>query len=222
MGTNSVTGSFGGSGNYTVATSAPLTVTIAPVVTPGYTITANPPSLTTHHAGSTGTSMLTFLPVGGYSGTFTLVCNNLPANASCQFMQNGTASSTIVMSGNNQPVLVDLNVITSTMAHSATPGSVFSGKAPLLLNCGLFALIVLGRSRKSLRGAVTLCGSLLMGALLLGGLTGCAGGFGVATTPLGTSVATVTATASATSVGGGGSTATPTSLNLTITITIIQ
>ncbi len=218
VGSNSVTGSYSGGGNYTASTSAPTTVTIASNVTPGYTITANPASLTIH-AGSTGTSMLTFLPVGGYTGTFTIACNNLPANAACQFLQNGVAANTIVMTGNNQPVLVILNVITSTVvAESITPAKPMGTKTPLIVNCGLVALLILGRRKKSLRGAITFCGSLFLGALLLGGLSGCAGGgFGVHSTPLGTSVATVTATA--TTTGSGSSPSSPgSSLNLTITI----
>jgi hypothetical protein len=214
-GTNSITTGYGGNGNYTSANSASsVTVTIAP---PGYTITANPNTMTIH-AGSTGNTVLTFTPFGGFAGTFMVACNGLPANAVCNFTQNGQANNTVVMTGNNQPIPVNLAIVTD-MPHAALePISPFGPKATglaLILPCGVLGLLAFGKRRKALPKMLSLTVLMFLGLLGSIGLSGCAGGFGTTSTPLGNANVVVTATATAT-------TSANTSQNFSMTITIIQ
>lgn len=223
VGADAVTATFVGNNNYTSATSAPTTVTITP---PTYTITADPPSLTIH-AGQTGTTVLTFTPVGGYTGTFTIACNGLPANAACQFLQSGVSNAVVVMNGSNQPVRATLNLMTSVPTATALaarpPSSSLPGEPPVyafLLPAGLLALAGSIRHRKRLGRFGSLLALTLAAGATLTGLSGCGGGgFGVTATPAGQAVVQVTASASAVSTpgtGNGGSTAP--ALNLSITI----
>jgi hypothetical protein len=76
-------------------------------VTPSYTVTANPATLTIVQ-GQSGTTVLTFTPVGGFAGTVSLSCSGLPANADCVFVPTQA-----VMTGNDQVVTVTLTVNTT-------------------------------------------------------------------------------------------------------------
>ena len=80
-GTAIITAIYGGDTNFTGSTSAPLTETI---VTPGFTTTANPTSLTIPFQGS-GTVSLTITPQGGFTGPVNFACGTLPAYFSCSF-----------------------------------------------------------------------------------------------------------------------------------------
>ena len=80
-GTVYITASYGGAANFTGSTTAPLTET---VVTPGFTATANPTSLTIPFAGS-GTVTFTITAQGGLTGPVNFACGMLPAYFSCSF-----------------------------------------------------------------------------------------------------------------------------------------
>jgi large repetitive protein len=98
-------------GQFTVtATTGELTAaafTLTNTQPPGYTVSANPTSLTITQ-GQSGSTTLTLTPVGGFSGTISLSCTGLPANADCTF-----APSQAVLTGNNQPVMATLTVNTA-------------------------------------------------------------------------------------------------------------
>jgi hypothetical protein len=131
VGTDTVTATYAATGNFAASTSAPmtLTVTAAPVApVGGYTVSANPTSLTVA-AGQTATTNLTFTPTGGYSGTIAFSCSNLPTNATCAF-----ASKQVTLTGSNQSVNLGLTI--NTAAQQA------SRQAPQSpLNPTLFALV---------------------------------------------------------------------------------
>jgi hypothetical protein len=218
VGSNVITGAYSGNTNYAAATSAAGTVTILPPSSADFSMNANPSSITIH-AGDTGSSVITFTPVGGFTGTVTLNCTTLPANASCQFMQNGTANNTVVMTGNNQPIQVGVNVLTSkAVAQANDPtGGIGSGVPAfaLIFPCSLVGLVSLARKRKHLPRLLSLFTLVIIMGGILAGVTGCgAAGFGTTVTPAGTSVVTVHATASAV----GTSSTVPKALDLTITI----
>jgi kumamolisin len=61
-------------------------------VGPSFTLTANPSSLTIA-AGSTGTSTITVVPAGGFSGSVTLSATGLPTGVTAGFSPNPTSST---------------------------------------------------------------------------------------------------------------------------------
>ena len=85
----------------------PASFTLTNGVPPSYTVTANPATLTIVQ-GQSGTTVLTFTPVGGFTGTVSLTCSGLPADADCVFVP-----AQAVMTGNNQVVTVTLTVNTT-------------------------------------------------------------------------------------------------------------
>jgi hypothetical protein len=110
-GTDTVTATYAAAGNFAASSSAGATVTInaAPVKPLGaYTVAANPTTLTIAAGGAAKTT-LTLTPTGGYSGTISFSCLNLPTDASCAF-----ATNQVTMSGNDQSVNTGLTINTTT------------------------------------------------------------------------------------------------------------
>lgn len=225
VGNDSVSASFLGTTSYATSTSSSSTVVVSAVTAPSYSISANPTSVSIAQ-GATGSITLTFTPVGGYSGTVLLSCGNLPSFVTCAFTQGGTADSTVVMSGNNQPVTVILTISTnvSTARLNALPGSrpnsPQSPAAPLLtamvfwLPGGMAGIVAFSRRRKftGKNRWLPLCLIGLVALALAAGLSACGGSGSV--TPSGATTITVTATPST------GSNPSSSSQTLTLTITI--
>ena len=221
-GTDTATATYAAAGNFAGSTSsaATLTITATPVKPAGaYTLAANPTSLTIA-AGGSGKTTLTFTPSGGYSGTVSLSCLNLPANASCAFAQ-----SQVTLAGDNQSVNSGLTINTTMQAAgnhlpSHASQSPFSPALfALVFWCpgGLTGLVVLARRRKLLktRRLWHLC-LLLAGAwALAAGLSGCGMSGYVANVTPGTSQVTVVAT------GTSGSVVTTQTVTLTINMTTV-
>jgi large repetitive protein len=127
----------------------PASFTLTNGVPPSYTVTANPATLSIVQ-GQSGTTVLTFTPVGGFTGTVSLSCSGLPANSDCVFVP-----SQAVMTGNDAVVTVTLTVNTtgangqlsqlwpSTHRGPDVPGS--SSKLPALFGM-LLAIAILGWS----------------------------------------------------------------------------
>ena len=221
-GTDTATATYATAGNFAGSTSsaATLTITATPVKPAGaYTLAASPTSLTIA-AGASGKTTLTFTPSGGYSGTISLSCSNLPANASCAFAQ-----SQVTLAGDNQTVNTGLTINTTMQAAgnhipSHAPQSPFSPALfALVFWCpgGLTGLVVLARRRKLLktRRLWHLC-LLLAGAwALAAGLSGCGMSGYVANVTPGTSQVTVVAT------GTSGSLVTTQTAILTVNMTSV-
>jgi len=114
------TATYAAQGNYAASVSNTATVTVAVPTTPippSYTVTANPSSLTIL-AGQTATTTLTFTPVGGYTGSLTLSCGNLPTNVKCLFFQaysthSPVTNNVVTMTGNDAVITVTLTIQTS-------------------------------------------------------------------------------------------------------------
>lgn len=202
VGTHNILVNYAGDANYTLPASAQgFTLNVTPVVPPSFALQANPSSLSVVE-GQAGSSTLKLIPSGGYSGTVTFTCSNLPANAACSFGQNP-----VQLTGDNQPVNVALTIRTNV--QQALAGSA-PGSTPNCLNPMSFALAFwwpggfLGfaatRRRKKLSRTqqrwLQLCLLFLFTGALAVGLSGCGGGgFGPYVTPPGSTTVTVTASA---------------------------
>jgi hypothetical protein len=179
----------------------------SPVVVPlegavgGYTISANPGTLT-FPAGDSGTSMLTVTPgTQGFAGTVTLACTGAPAAATCT-----VSPGTLTFTGGTTPATATINVNTTARSMMTPPPSSSSRPQPWL-PIGTFALAALlgigflyTRQLPGLaQGRYTRVSVLALIAMLLlvGGMTACnSGGSGSGGgTPAGTYSLTVTATA---------------------------
>jgi hypothetical protein len=192
-----------------VATSAYVIV----VTPPGYTLAANPSSLTIK-SGSTGTTVITVTPTGGFTGTVNFSCGTLPTDVTCTF---SPASVTVASSG--AAPTTTLTVGTSGTA-SASLRNGPSGTAPngTLMPEVFVAMILLplGFTRRILRarkaGGPWLMGLLLVvtASLAMAGMVGLAGCGGKAKkgTPAGNYTVPVEVTSGGTTVP----------LNLSITV----
>jgi hypothetical protein len=102
---------YSGDSNYANSTgSAPQTVTAAP----DFSIGANPQTIVVSSPGSTGSTMLTFTALNGFSGTINLspgVCSGLPAQSSCSFSPSSVTLNTTTTIGTT-------TLTVSTMAPS--------------------------------------------------------------------------------------------------------
>jgi len=193
------TASYGATPDYAASISPTVMVMVATAIPSSFTIVAAPASLTIQQ-GQTGKAALQLLPVGGYSGTVTFRCSNLPANAVCTFVQNS-----VQLTGNNQPVNVELTIYTSLQQarFESIPKPTQSPVSPILPALAfwwpgsLAGLTGFRRKRKLSKSRwMHLCLLLLASGALAVGLAGCGGaGFGPYVTPAGTSTVTVTATA---------------------------
>jgi hypothetical protein len=141
-GTATITATYGGDTNFTGSTSAPLTETI---VTPGFTATANPASLTIPFQGS-GTVSLTITPQGGFTGPVNFACGTLPAYFSCSF-----AAQSVSLTSSGGAITNTLTIHAAVVSTaSAKPfggsgGRIFSAAAVWLPT---FAVLLVGGGRK--------------------------------------------------------------------------
>ena len=212
-GTDTITATYAAAGNFTGSNgTANLSVSAAPGAPAGtYSIAANPGSLTVQ-AGATGSTMLTLTPTGGYTGTVTFSCTNLPSGASCSFAQ-----SPVTLKGNNQSMSVGLTISTASQAaKGGTPSPAVPGLLALAFwwPGGLTGLAVFARKRTSkMPRSLQLCLLLLCLAGFAVGLSGCGGGGMNSTT--GPTISQVTVTASGTS----GAAISNQSVGLTLTVT---
>jgi uncharacterized repeat protein (TIGR03803 family) len=194
----------GGFTNSAVAT-ADYVIQVGP---PAYTLSANPSSLTIQ-AGSTGITVITITPTGGFTGQVNFSCGPLPAEATCTF----SAPSVTVASGGSAPITVLTIGTTGTMA-----ASLHNGPGVTLLPEIFVAMILLplGFTRRMLRarkaGSTWLMSLLLLATASLAaagmfGLAGC-GGKTSQSTPTGAYTIPISATS-------GGATV---PLNLSVTV----
>jgi len=163
-GSVNITAQYLGDNNFTTSTSSTL---VEVVLTPGYTITVNPASLTIHR-GDTATATLTITPTGNYQGTISYACDGMPQFSSCQFLP-----STVTLVGDNTPKSVSLTVFTLGPSNSASldleKGNTSAAGLWWIPGIALAGLLALHRRRLSrITGLLTLI--LLAGSMLaLGG-----------------------------------------------------
>jgi hypothetical protein len=187
VGSNSVTAAYAAQGIFSSSKSSTVTITIAPgasTAQAGYTLAANPASLTVV-LGEAASTTLVVTPVGAYSGSVTLGCVNLPANMTCAFTQ-----SQLTLAGNGQTAQMGLTI--KTNGQSARSNLPFAGPGSLLLALVLWFPGRLARYCKRTQRKVHL--HLLAATLLIAlGLMGCSVSGTAAYAP-GTSKVTVFAT----------------------------
>jgi hypothetical protein len=183
----------------------PASFTLTNGVPPSYTVTANPATLSIVQ-GQSGTTALTFTPVGGFTGTVSLTCSGLPADADCVFVP-----AQAVMSGNNQVVTVTLTVNTTgnngqlsqlwPSTHRGPGAGGSNTKLPVLFGMFLSIAILGWSSTRARRPRYALAVLALLIVLTGAGLTACTHTHATSTTATvpGTYPVDVTA-----SVGSGG------------------
>jgi hypothetical protein len=184
--TANITVKYSGDGNYLASTSMPLTVTVVP----GFTLSANPTSVSISAPGQSGTSSVVVTSGPGFTGTVAFSCT-VPAT-----MNEATCSanpSSIVTSGSTTIT------ITTTAPH--TVAALFN-KPDLLMASGvalLVGLLLVAIPVKKRRSNVVL--ALLCVALISAVFGGCGGGGsgGSTTTDPGTAAGTYSVTVTATS-----------------------
>ena len=184
------------------ATAQGYTLTIAAPV-PMLKISANPDSLTIAR-GQTGETTLTFTPSGGYSGTLSLGCSGLPEYSLCTFSQSGASVQAVTLTGNNQPVNVQLTFETDVNAQlariqststSARDGAILTAVAPWWPGSLVGLAVFLRKRKQPARNQrwLRLWLMMLLAMTVTVGLAGCIGK-GAGLTPIGSSSVTVTAT----------------------------
>ena len=173
-GTYSITAQYSGNSSFAASTSSPLSETVdAAGVAAGISVTASKPTLIIGSGSSTSDAeILTLTAVGGYSGTITMACANLPSGSTCSFQP-----PTVTVNAATSPVTVAMTIQhsgTSTTASLGTRSTILhdSTLAAIFWIPGLFASALIGRKRKLLFQARFLLLLLLVGGVF-GGLTGC-------------------------------------------------
>lgn len=222
-GTSNVTVT-GTSGSLTHTTSVSLTVN--PSVAPGFTLSANPASVSVTQ-GATASSMITVLPTGGFNSSVALSASGLPAGVTASFSPaSTTGSSTVTFSASSTATLTSATVmitgasgtltattpITLTVKAPATPDFALSAaSANVSLNQGTTATDTI---------TVTPSGGFTRSVAL--GASGLPAGVTAAFSPASTTAtSTLTFTASSTATTGTVNvTVTGTSGTLTHTATI--
>jgi hypothetical protein len=115
VGSNTITASYPGDGNFT-GSQAQLNGTIV-VGNPSFNMTVNPTGLTIQR-GHAGVATVTLTPVLGYTGTVNLSCSTLPQNSSCHFQPQS-----VTLNGSGNPVQITLAIQIGSPAQSRS-GSV--------------------------------------------------------------------------------------------------
>jgi len=216
-GTHSISAVFAGSTNFIGSTSLTLNENIA---TPDYKLVSDKNSVTLR-AGQSATITITGQSVGGYSGTVSFTCGNLPQLTTCTF-----APSTLTLNSNGTAASSILTIKTSgPNAGLVNPFNGIGGRGMFALAClmpvgmGLVVLALPGnkRTKQSWIG-------LMMLVVLVGMFSGCGGGSAATpppppppTTPAGTTAFSVSTTAT-TSTGSPNPANPSQQLNLSITV----
>lgn len=179
------------------------------VVTPSFTLAANPSALTIA-AGQSGTTTITLTPSGGYTGTLSLSCSGLPQFATCTF-----APASLSVTGASPvttTLTIDTDVATAALRPGERPAQPHSSLAYAAVSfAGLVFLFGLRRRRAAARRFGSALFLFLLAAVSGSALflSGCGGSSKKDVTPAGSATVAVSA-----GTGAGAQT-----LNLTVTIT---
>ncbi|WP_188555355.1 Ig-like domain repeat protein [Edaphobacter dinghuensis] len=172
LGSHSITATYNGDSNYSESTSPALIQSIVAAPASGdFTLSARPASLT-FAEGGTGTITLTISPLGGFQGTVSLSCDDLPSNVACSFQP----STINVTSTSAQQAVLTLSASTNAQIQAKRTGSRLGLLPWPLIGClpalGFSATLRYGQKRKR-RGKrkerLAIILTLLISLLALGG-----------------------------------------------------
>ena len=185
--------------------SAAYTITAA---TASYTLSASPSTLTIQ-TGSTGSTVITLTPTGGFTGTVNFSCGTLASDITCSF---APSSLTVTTAAAQTTTLTIGTTGTATASLGNGPRGTYLPEifvAMILLPLGFTRRVLQARKSGSawLMGLLLLAVTGLAGAGLLG-MTGCGGKSSSKSTPPGTYSIAINVTSGGTSVP----------LNLSITV----
>lgn len=141
--------------------------------------------------GGTGTVTLTVTANGGFTGTVTPTCSDLPTGVTCSGPAvMGSGSSTITFTVSSSAMLAPANRPTSFAGPSGTPRT-----AILLVLCAFCAVFLLLSYRRGRRKSSTVFAAVALGLLFAAGCSGSSNnGGGGNKGPTGTSNVVITAT----------------------------
>jgi hypothetical protein len=189
LGAHSLTAVYSGDTNFGGSTSVIVPLQI---VQPGFSIALTPTAVTIL-PGQTAQTLATLTPVGGFTGTLTLSCSNLPFYSECTF-----SSPTLTADGSNAPLTSQVYISSFGSNHpsvAATGGGTETGAyllAGFLFPLGCGAIFWRKRSREWRKHLLLATAALTaMGWLSGCALTNCCS---VPSTPAGVYSVTVTAT----------------------------
>lgn len=191
LGVNSVVVQYAGDTNFAASSSSAVSVT---VIAPSFSFTL-PSQTFTIHSGQSVFSTLTLTSLGGYGGSVTFTCSNLPANAHCVFLPSPAA----ITSGGTATVSFILQtsvsglVKTAGFSNDSAHGVKLAGRIlwPALL--GLSTCLLAFRRRVAARSMANWLSMLVLIALIAG-VGGCGSSNVSTATPTGTTSFTVTGT----------------------------
>jgi len=157
-------------------------------------------------SGSTGTTVITVTPAGGYTGTLTFGCGSLPTAAICSF-----APTTLSFTGGSAAQTTTLTFSTTSthaMLNHPPDQRPLDRRTPIIAFASLLLLPFAIRRRSKLKGLLPVL--IVLGSTGILAVSGCSssGGSTTINTPVGSYSVTVTVT---------GATASNT-LNLQITV----
>jgi phospholipase/lecithinase/hemolysin len=165
-GSHNLVAAYTGVDGYANSVSTTLLQT---VVAPSFSATAAPSSLTIGR-GSSASTVVTVTPAGGYTGTFTLACGNVPAHFSCTI-----ANPSLTISGTS-PASTSILFNTNKVAVNAIPAKPGLSQTPVLSAVigipFLAGLAIFSRSRRKRSLPLALCFVALLGITFLG-ISGC-------------------------------------------------
>jgi len=187
------------SSNYSTSTSAAQSITVEPIP-PNFSVSPSTSAISVPQGGDVQ-AILTVTPQGGITGTITLSCTGLPANAVCTFYP-----TTIPLSGSNAQVTTALTIYTNTtpLVQQTELIRPFPGKSPRqLLTLALLPSLLFGfgawvsfRRRHNWSRYLSIFGAafVLSGLIYLSGCTSNSTQQTAGVTPAGTSTVNIVLT----------------------------
>ena len=213
-GTRQVTASYSGDAQYAASTSSLTAVSAAAAAVPGFSLTANPPTLTVK-AGNYGTAVVSVVPVNGFDQSVSLSCSGLPLSSTCTF-----SPVNVLPGANGATVISTLNIQTQAASGMLREDS-RNQPAYAWIVPGAAVLAALGLRRRKIPAALRVSGAVLLLAGCTLGLGACAARYNYFHKPPsgnpGTTLGTSTIVISGSGVASSGSLVTATT-QITLTV----